>query len=251
MRGMRSVRKFTSPLVSAHHNIKNNALHVEMHGRRFLAALESGNDDLAEREATELYCWAKQAVWAGNLVLNAGRPVREVTEELEAELREKKLRAKADLPEVRILMALANLVHCAEAQRRESRLLEELPDYGSREARVRFEVKKERWEGEKRCLVTAIAETDLDPEFVALLASGAQYERAAGFIRRNAGWIEQERQQRQLRERIAAERGQEFCLNCGQESDGSYCGSICLEQHLSAEIEASGLPLDCFVATAA
>lgn len=251
MRGMRSVRKFTSPLKSAHHNIKNNALHVEMHGRRFLAALESGHQELAEREALELYRWAKQAVWAGNLVLNAGRPVKQAIEEQEAALREKKLRAVANLPEVRILMALASLVHRAEAERRESRLLEELPDYGSREARISYQVKKERWEGEKRCLVTAIAETDFDSEAVAVLASGAEYERAAGFIRRNAGWIEQERQQRQLRERIAAERGQEFCLNCGQESDGSYCGSICLEQHLGAEIEASGLPLDCFVATAA
>lgn len=154
-------------------------------------------------------------------------------------------------PEEKILLSLCRLVHQAEAQKREARLLEDLPDYGSRNARIRHERNRERWQGEKRCLVTAIAETDFDPEAVALLASGGEYERAAGFIRRNAGWIEQERQQRLLRERIAAERGQEFCLNCGHESDGSYCDVNCLEQHLGQEIEASGLSLDCFVATAA
>lgn len=85
MRGVRSIRKFTHPLVTAKRNLGNCAVHVELHGRGFRKALESGDENIIDRQAWALYGWAKQAVSAGNLVLNGGKPVRQVWYELGCE----------------------------------------------------------------------------------------------------------------------------------------------------------------------
>lgn len=247
-RGLRRTSKFTSPLTSARNDIRNLAFRVELHNRRFLDAIEKGDENLIEREALELFSAARKAGWAGNLVINNGRPVKQAIEEQEQLLIQKKLDLVSSKPETKIILALAKLVNDSERERRGSSLLEDMPHYGSPQARAAFERSRERWQGQKRCLVSAIAETDFDSEIIALIVQGAQYERAAGFINKHQDWIKEERERRITRERINAERGQEFCLFCGEESDGSYCDSYCLEQHLADAIEESGLRPDCYVA---
>ncbi len=83
---IRSRTRYTPPIFSAARNAKVFAAYVEHHGRRFKEAIASGNQKLAESEAYWLVRYARQAAWAGNLVLNEGRPVALVIEEIEREM---------------------------------------------------------------------------------------------------------------------------------------------------------------------
>lgn len=151
------------------------------------------------------------------------------------------------LTDQKILLALFYQLNMAESWQHERRLLDQLPHYGSPEARSRHEDNKVQNQKLKLAIVMAIAETDYGIEELIALAGQGPYGLAQNFIAMNEYWIEQERSERHRRERIAAERGQEFCLNCGKPSDGSYCDVNCLENHLMPKIELSGLSLEAYV----
>lgn len=139
--------------------------------------------------------------------------------------------------EERIILRLCELVSMAETDKAYMKRRSFMPPDPRQEIRQFQEEMADRGDGHCTALVAAIAQTDLTVEEAARLASAREYERAAGFIRRSAPDIERERQMRLTRERIEAERGEEFCLHCGKPSDGSYCDSSCLEAHNAAEIE--------------
>lgn len=86
MRGMTIRKRWTPPSVSAARNLKSFASLVEFHGQQFKQALAEGNAEKADRNAYHLCHQAKQAAWAGNLILNNGRPVAEVIRQIEAEM---------------------------------------------------------------------------------------------------------------------------------------------------------------------
>lgn len=86
MRGMTTRKRWTPPSVSATRNLKSFAALVEFHGQQFKQALAEGNADKADRNAAHLYHQAMQAAWAGNMILNNGRPVAEVIRQIEAEM---------------------------------------------------------------------------------------------------------------------------------------------------------------------
>lgn len=97
----RSYRRLTDVRQSARHNMGNYALHTELHGRQFKKAVENLQKAIAESDQTAineqqqlqnnhaywLHYWSKQAISAANLILNDGKPVRLVWEELEREAR--------------------------------------------------------------------------------------------------------------------------------------------------------------------
>ena len=90
-------RKWTSAAASAEHNIGNQSLHVQAHGRMFeraiakLRAAQAKGDaeavaeqtQIAARQAAHLAKWAHEAIGSGNLILNGGRPVAEVMAQLD------------------------------------------------------------------------------------------------------------------------------------------------------------------------
>lgn len=71
----RSYNRWTSPMNSARHNLENYAFRTECHARMFCKSLHDGDTDNAIRQAAHLYYYAKQAISAGNLILNDGVPV--------------------------------------------------------------------------------------------------------------------------------------------------------------------------------
>lgn len=149
--------------------------------------------------------------------------------------------------EAKILLRLCAMVSIAEADAQASRRMAFMPPHPDDSIRQFQAQAAERGDGQRTALIAAIAETDWPVELVASLASGHEYEKAAGFIVRSAKQIERERQQRFLRERIAAERGEEFCANCGKPSDGTYCDLNCLQQHNAAAISGSDYSLEGWV----
>ncbi len=149
--------------------------------------------------------------------------------------------------EEKILIKLCELVSNAERETRHRKRMDFMPPHPNERIREFQAQQLERADGHRSALVAAIAETDLEVEAVARLASGYEYELAAGFLRRSVSWVERERQQRHIRERIAAERGQEFCQNCGNPCDGSYCDLNCLEQHNAEAIAASDLSTEAWI----
>ena len=86
MRGMTSRRKFTSAGQSALNNIKSYAARTELHGRAYKQAVEQGDSKAMSDQAYWLLHWAKQAAWAGNLILNQGKPVAMAIAEIEEEM---------------------------------------------------------------------------------------------------------------------------------------------------------------------
>lgn len=149
--------------------------------------------------------------------------------------------------EARILLRLCEMVSIAEFDTQIRHRMSYMPAHPDQCIREFQAQTLERGDGQRQALIAAIAATDWPVESVARLASGHEYEQAAGFINRSAKQIEQERQQRLLRERIAAERGEEFCANCGKPSDGTYCDLNCLEQHNAPAIAGSDYSLEGWV----
>lgn len=150
-------------------------------------------------------------------------------------------------PELKIIVQLCEQVSIAETNRENRESKSHMPQYINESVRHSLEQIQQADKGFCAALVIAIAQTDLTVGQAAQLASGHEYERAAGFIRRSAREIEMHRQARLTRDRIAAERGEEFCLHCGIPCDGSYCDLNCLEAHNAEAIAKSDLPLEAWV----
>lgn len=142
-------------------------------------------------------------------------------------------------PELKIIVQLCEQVSMAVQSQESRRRNAYMPPHPNEETRAAIERGSKRDDGFCSALIIAIAQTDLTVEQAARLASGHEYERAAGFIRRSEREIEMHRAARFTRERIAAERGEEVCQNCGNPCDGSYCDMNCLEMHNAEAIEAS------------
>ena len=150
-------------------------------------------------------------------------------------------------PELKIIVQLCEQVSIAEGNRLSKAGKECMPAYTNAVVRESLARIEEADKGFCSALLIAIAQTDLTVEQAARLASGHEYERAAGFIRRNQQQIEMHRQARLTRDRIAAERGEEFCLYCGSPCDGSYCGLNCLEADNAEAIAESDLSTEAWI----
>lgn len=61
------------------------AAYVQVTGQDYRDALARNDRERAQKIAPILYYWARQAAWAGNLILNNGKPVAQVFAELDAE----------------------------------------------------------------------------------------------------------------------------------------------------------------------
>lgn len=85
--------RWTAPHRSAEMNIKSFSLRVEMHGQLFKKAIEAGDTKAAADNAYWLDWYARQAAWAGNLILNQGRIVKQVIAEIEQEMAARKQEA--------------------------------------------------------------------------------------------------------------------------------------------------------------